>query len=84
MARYLLAFNGPLPLPPDDLRLIGQQAQLLDTSRRTVLVEADAGHGIQQLAQQLPDWTVSPETVVPIPSTQPVVRKRPAQGDGIT
>lgn len=77
MARYLLAFNGTLPLPPDDLRLIGQQAQLLDTSRRTVLVEADAEHGIHQLARQLPDWTVSPETVVPIPTTQPAVRKRP-------
>ncbi len=77
MARYLFAFNGPLPLPADDLRLIEQQTQLLDTSRRTVLVEADAEQRVQRLAQQLPDWTVSPETTLPIPSTRPTVRNKP-------
>ncbi len=78
MARYLFAFNGPLPLPADDLRLIEQQTQLLDTSRRTVLVEAEAEQHIQHLAQQLPDWTVSPESVIPIPSTRPTVRNKPS------
>ncbi|PRY44116.1 hypothetical protein CLV58_10385 [Spirosoma oryzae] len=77
MARYLFAFNGPLPLPADDLRLIQQQTQLLDTSRRTVLVDADTEQHIQSLAQQLPDWTVSPEIVVPIPGTRPTVRSTP-------
>ena len=32
---------------------------------------------IQHLAQQLPDWTVSPESVIPVPSTRPTVRNTP-------
>ncbi|QJD80261.1 hypothetical protein [Spirosoma rhododendri] len=84
MARYLLAFNGPLPLPPDDLRLIGQQAQLLDTSRRTVLVETDADHRIHKLASQLPNWTISPETITPLPTTRPAIRKGTNEGGSIT
>lgn len=75
MARYLFAFTGPLPIPADDLRLIEQQTQLLDTSRRAVLVEADADHQIQQLAQQLPNWTVSTEHFLPVPGTRQTLRE---------
>jgi len=74
MARYLFAFNGPLPLPADDLRLIEQQTQLLDTSRRTVLVEVNTEHQIQSLAQQLPNWTVSAENFTPVPGTKQTIR----------
>lgn len=76
MARYLFAFNGPLPLPANDLRLIQQQTQLLDTSRRTVLVEVDAEQNIQRLAQQLPDWTVSTENFTPVPGTRQTIRDK--------
>lgn len=75
MARYLFAFTGPLPMPADDLRLIEQQTQLLDTSRRAVLVEADADQKIQSLAKQLPNWTVSTEHFTPVPGTQQTIRE---------
>lgn len=75
MARYVFAFTGPLPLPADDLRLIEQQTRLVDTSRRAVLVEADAEQQIQRLAQQLPNWTVSTEHFMPVPGTQQTIQE---------
>jgi hypothetical protein len=75
--RYTLNFKGKLPLPPDDLALIRSKTNLLDTGRKTVLVEVEHDDVVQELARILPDWTLQEERIYPIPTTRPSVEKPP-------
>ena len=75
--RYILNFKGTLPLPTDDLDVIRSRTNLLDTSRKTLLVEVDHDDVVQELARVLPNWTMQEETVYPVPTTRPTVEKPP-------
>ena len=75
--RYILNFKGSPPIPADDMRLIRAKTNLLDTSRKTLLVEVKEDEAIYELARNLPDWTVKKETHYPIPTTRPKVQKPP-------
>ncbi|MFD2570575.1 hypothetical protein ACFSUS_08025 [Spirosoma soli] len=75
--RYILNFKGSPPLPAEDMRLIKSKANLVDASRKTLLVEVNEDEVIYELARKLPDWTVKKETQYAIPTTRPKVRKPP-------
>ncbi len=75
--RYILNFKGSPPLPVDDIRLIRCKTHLVDTSRKTLLVEVNEDEVIYELARKLPDWTVKKETQYAVPTTRPQVKKPP-------
>jgi hypothetical protein len=74
--RYILNFKGNLPLPANDLELVRSRTNLLDTGRKTLLVEVQ-DEAVQELARILPDWTMQKEIVYPIPTTRPTAEKPP-------
>jgi hypothetical protein len=75
MARYVLHTNNPDGPTADELTLIGRQGgTVLDQSRRALLVELNKATA-DQLAAQLPGWSVQPETVHPIPDLKKRVKK---------
>lgn len=69
MARYVLHTTNPDGPTADELSLIGGQATIVDRSRRALLVDL-AEEKAPALADQLPGWTLQPETIVPIPGTR--------------
>ena len=73
--RYILNFNGNPPLPDDDMRLIRSTTNLVDATRKTLIVEAQEDGVINDLARQLPDWTVRKEIQYTIPTTRPQVQE---------
>ncbi len=75
--RYILNFKGSPPLPADDMRLIRAKTNLVDASRKTLLVEVKEDEAIYELARKLPDWTVKKETLITVPTTRPKVKKSP-------
>lgn len=75
--RYILNFKGSPPLPADDMRLIRAKTNLVDASRKTLLVEVHEDEAIYELARRLPDWTVKKETQYAVPTTRPKVKKPP-------
>jgi len=77
MSRYILNFKGNSSFPEDDLQLIRSKTQLIDTSHKSLLVEVNEEQVMDDLAEQLPNWTISRENRYPIPSTRPTVRKPP-------
>lgn len=76
MARYILHIPRPNGPTADELELINQQATVLDQSRRALLIDTDEAKA-GKLAEQLPDWSVQPETIYPIPD----VKKRVSGDD---
>ena len=75
--RYILNFNGNPPLPDGDMQVIRSKTNLVDSSRKTLLVELKADTALYDLARELPDWTVKKETQYAIPTTHPKVMKPP-------
>lgn len=75
--RYILNFKGSLPLPDDDVRLIRAKSQVIDSSRKTLLVEVQEPDVVYELTRKLPDWSVKKETQYAIPTTRPSVKKPP-------
>lgn len=75
--RYILNFKGSSPLPAADMRLIRAKTNLLDASRKTLLVEVKEDEAVYELARQLPDWTVEREIHYSVPTTRPDVQKPP-------
>jgi hypothetical protein len=75
--RYIFNFKGVPPLPADDIKLIQSKTQLVDASRKTLLVEGSDDTVMNELAQKLPQWTVSKETCYNVPTTKPNVQKSP-------
>ncbi|MEZ0541236.1 hypothetical protein [Fibrella arboris] len=69
MARYVLHATHPEGPTADELELIGNQATILDKSRRALLVDVEES-AAAQLAEKLPGWSVQPENRVPIPDTK--------------
>lgn len=75
--RYILNFNGNPPLPDDDMRLIRSITNLVDATRKTLVVEAREDGVMNDLARQLPNWTVEKEIQYTIPTTHLPVQKPP-------
>ncbi|UFH54325.1 hypothetical protein [Spirosoma sp. KNUC1025] len=75
--RYILNFKGSLPLPDSDMQLIRSKTNLIDASRKTLLVEPKDDALMYELARELPDWTVKKEILYTIPSPNPTVLKPP-------
>lgn len=75
--RYILNFKGTPPLPADDLRLIRDKSHVVDSSRKTLLVEVQEEAAAYELARKLPDWTVKQETYYTVPSTRQRVKRPP-------
>lgn len=75
--RYILNFKGVPPLPADDMKLIRSKTQLVDASRKTLLVEGNEETVMNELARKLPQWTVSKESCYTVPTTRPAVQKPP-------
>jgi hypothetical protein len=73
--RYILRYEGPSSMPVNDLQSIQSQVEVLNTSRKMLLIEA-APDTLTDLLQQLPEWTAKPEITHKIPLTQPVIEKR--------
>lgn len=70
-------FKGTERLPDDDLRLIRSKGQIVDASRKTLLVEVHEEQAAYELARKLPNWTVKKEVIYPVPSTRPLVMHAP-------
>ncbi len=75
--RYILNFKGSSAMPADDMRLIRARTNLLDASRKTLLVEVKEEAVAYELARKLPGWTVKKETHYAVPTTRPKVEKLP-------
>ncbi len=75
--RYILNFKGSPPLPADDVRLIRAKSHIIDSSRKTLLVEVQEDEVAYELTRKLPDWTVKKETQYAVPTTRPKVKKPP-------
>jgi hypothetical protein len=77
MKRYVLRYEGKgAPPDQDHARIRGIEGlKILDTSPRMYLVEA-AEPAAQQLEQR-PSWSVTPDTVVPLPDTRKKIRQSP-------
>jgi hypothetical protein len=77
MKRYVLRYHGKgAPPDQDHDHIRGMEGlKILDTSPRMYLVEA-AEPAARQL-EQLPSWSVTPETVVPLPDTRKKIRQAP-------
>lgn len=69
MARYMLHTSNPDGPTADELTLIGQRGTIVDRSRRALLVDLHREQA-DQLAEQLPGWSVQPEVTYPIPDTR--------------
>ncbi len=75
--RYILNFKGDSPLPVDDMRLICSKANVIDTSRKALLIEVNETEVAYELARKLPGWTVKKEAQYAVPSTRMKVQKPP-------
>ncbi|RYC71648.1 hypothetical protein [Spirosoma sordidisoli] len=75
--RYILNFKGTPPLPADDIRLIRAKSNVVDSSRKTLLVEVNEEEAVYELTRRLTDWTVKKETHYAVPTTRPKVQKPP-------
>lgn len=76
MMRYVFNFKGTQAVPPDDLRLIRATVQVVDMSRKSLLVEATEEEAAE-LARQLPGWTMQRELFYQTPPTRHTVQKAP-------
>jgi hypothetical protein len=78
MKRYILRYQGKGAPPDQDhdrIRNIGGLKVLDASSPHMYLVEATETAARQ--LEQMPSWTVSPETVVPLPDTRKKIRQSP-------
>lgn len=73
MTRYVLRYTGEGPVPADEVEQVREAAHVVDEHGRTLLVEAPRAR-VQTLVKQLPRWVASPETVLVLPPTRPVVK----------
>ncbi len=75
MSRFILRFTGSGATPEADREKVRTEGavKVVDSSSRMLLIEAspDVAH---RLADSLPGWTLSPETVVPLPDPRPRIR----------
>jgi hypothetical protein len=75
--RYVLTYR-PAPVPPEaELAALRQRedVRLLDRAGRSVYVEC-SDETAERLAKDMPDWTIAPEAIVPLPDPKPRVRKK--------
>lgn len=61
-------------MPDEDLQLLRDRTNVVDASRRAVLVEPGTRKILNELANRLTNWSVSEENYIPLPSVQFRVR----------
>jgi hypothetical protein len=75
MGRYILRYKHAAQAPSSDLEKIraAPNLKVIDESPRMMLVEADeeAAHAS---VNNMDGWTVSPETMTPLPDTRKKIR----------
>ena len=73
--RYTLLYKGKDSPTSKELEQVGAKVNILDSSRKTLLVETTK-HTTDELIHQLPDWVVEQDYTYPIPTTQPDIKKQ--------
>ncbi len=78
MPRFIMRYKGSGAKPVDDVQRIRRvpSVDVLDETSRMVLVESDAATA-SHLAQEFGDWSVAPDTRVPLPDTRQRVKRSP-------
>ena len=72
--RYIFSFTGQGQAPEADLQLLRDCTNVVDTSRRAVLVELATRKILHDLTARLSEWSVSEEKFIPIPSVEYRIR----------
>jgi hypothetical protein len=72
--RYILKYEGPLSISENDLQSIHSQVEVLNATRKMLLIEASHDN-LTNLLQQLPGWSAKLEITHKVPSTQPTIEK---------
>jgi hypothetical protein len=75
--RYVLTYRRA-PVPPEaELASVDrhEDVRVLDRAGRSVYIESSE-EAAARLASALPDWTVAPEKLVPLPDRHPRVHKK--------
>jgi hypothetical protein len=79
MPRYVVRYKGagdPTPNAREHIRA-EPEATVVDESDRMVLIDAPAKVA-ETLGKKLPDWSVTSEQVIPLPTDpRPKIRRRP-------
>lgn len=72
MPRFILRYQGAGAMPQEDLgRVRGVPgAQIVDQSARMLLVDG-VGEALTTAVEALPDWSCSPERIIPLPNPRP-------------
>ncbi len=75
MGRFVLRFTGRGAAPDSHLAQIRSTrgVTVLDSASRMLLVEASP-EAVSQLSEALPEWTCSPEQMIPLPDPRPKLR----------
>ena len=79
MKKYILRFCGQGAKPAADVDLIRglPHTKVLDDSRRMLLVEAPAAE-LRNALQNMSDWVMAEERMVPLPDPRPSIRRKAA------
>ncbi|HZX83910.1 MAG TPA: hypothetical protein VFF19_10120 [Reyranella sp.] len=78
MPRFIMRYKGAGAKPADDVRRIRRvpSVDVVDETPRMVLVESDAATATH-LAQEFGEWSVAPDTRIPLPDTRHRVKRSP-------
>ncbi len=77
MNRFILRFRGSGPKPVEDIeriRALRGTVVLDDSSPRMLLVEAPQAE-LKALIDALPNWSMTPERMIPVPDPRPKLRR---------
>lgn len=74
-----MRYTGQEPASDEDIARVRAwpQTTILDQTSRMLLVEAPEGAS-RTLADALPGWVITPEQLIPVPSTRPTLRRKVA------
>lgn len=77
MPRFILRYQGDGAMPQEDLgRVRGiPGTQIVDQSARMLLVDG-VEEALTAAVEALPDWSCSPERIVPLPDRRPRLKGR--------
>lgn len=73
MDRYVLRYRGP-SAPADEVEAIRRKVNVVDSSGKMMLVEADPEQA-EQMQSDFPEWLVAKEAIYRIPERRHQIRK---------
>ena len=75
MKRFILRYRGTGKAPPQEVASIAAlpAVKVVDRAGRMVLVEAE-DYSLADCAHKLPDWSVTAETMTPLPDPRPRIK----------